>query len=187
MDHINNIAFIAGIVLLTLSLIGGGIEIKEIRIPHIGNIPRIMSFLSGITLMVIGLKLSGFSMHDIIPKNEISFKIATDINSGAGNKEIKNFLKIFVDSKHIGNIELDEKKPSDLILGKVSKEGEYDYNISGYTIFAEASDFRYPLEGIGKINIKNGSYFLIEAIAPFDASPEHGLPALRIKLMEKKD
>lgn len=47
------IAFSAGLFLIVMSVLGGGIEVKEIRIPNLGLMPRIVTFFLGSGLIGI--------------------------------------------------------------------------------------------------------------------------------------
>jgi hypothetical protein len=52
---ISSITFCAGLALIIIAIIGGGIEVKEIKIPSLGLIPRILSFAGGIALLALGV------------------------------------------------------------------------------------------------------------------------------------
>jgi hypothetical protein len=51
-------AFLAGVGLIIISLLGGGIEIKEIKIPNLGIVPRFLSFILGSTFTLLGIYLT---------------------------------------------------------------------------------------------------------------------------------
>ena len=45
---IQQISFILGGVLIAVSLLGGGIEIRDLRVPSLGKVTRVLSFVGGI-------------------------------------------------------------------------------------------------------------------------------------------
>ncbi len=49
------ILLLAGLALIATAIVGGGIEIREIKIPQISLLPRAASFLVGCILMVVAL------------------------------------------------------------------------------------------------------------------------------------
>jgi uncharacterized protein YecT (DUF1311 family) len=54
---IGEVSFYTGIILLFIGILGGGIEIKELKIPQITGAPRYMCFIGSILLLILGLYL----------------------------------------------------------------------------------------------------------------------------------
>jgi hypothetical protein len=52
---ISSITFYVGLGLIIVAIIGGGIEVKEIKIPSLGLVPRILSFVPGCGLLALYL------------------------------------------------------------------------------------------------------------------------------------
>ena len=59
------IAFSVGLALVVISVLGGGLEVKEIKIPNLGLVPRVLSFLLGSVLIVICLAKPGLLSDDV--------------------------------------------------------------------------------------------------------------------------
>ena len=53
---INTGAFFIGLALIVIGIIGGGIEVKEVKIPTLPMFPRAMSFIAGFALVLLCLK-----------------------------------------------------------------------------------------------------------------------------------
>jgi hypothetical protein len=51
------ISFILGGLLVTVGLIGGGIEIRELKIPPVGRPARVLAFLGGLGFIVLAFSL----------------------------------------------------------------------------------------------------------------------------------
>jgi hypothetical protein len=49
------LTFVVGLALIVLAIIGGGLEIKEIKVPTLPIIPRALSFVLGGTLIVVSM------------------------------------------------------------------------------------------------------------------------------------
>lgn len=54
---IGDVSFYAGLLLLFMGIIGGGIEVKELKIPQITGAPRYACFASSLLCLVLGLYL----------------------------------------------------------------------------------------------------------------------------------
>lgn len=52
---VSGLTFLVGLGLLVIAIAGGGIEVKELRFPTLGTVPRLLSALLGSILMVICL------------------------------------------------------------------------------------------------------------------------------------
>jgi hypothetical protein len=59
------IAFSVGLALMVISILGGGVEVKEIKIPSLGFMPRVLSFLLGSVLVAICLTKPGLLSGDV--------------------------------------------------------------------------------------------------------------------------
>src|SRR5882762_681589 len=47
------LTFLVGLALIVVAIVGGGIEIKEIKIPTLPIVPRTLSFIVGCTLLAV--------------------------------------------------------------------------------------------------------------------------------------
>jgi len=50
-----SITFLVGLALIVVALLGGGFEVKEIKLPVLGILPRMLSFATGTFLLVISV------------------------------------------------------------------------------------------------------------------------------------
>lgn len=48
-----SITFLVGLALIVIAILGGGIEVKEIKIPALGIFPRVLSFVTGIAILAL--------------------------------------------------------------------------------------------------------------------------------------
>jgi len=54
---IGEVSFYTGILLFIIGIIGGGIDIKEVKIPEITGVPRYMCFIGSVLFLALGLYL----------------------------------------------------------------------------------------------------------------------------------
>ncbi len=64
---IGEVSFYTGILLFIIGIIGGGIDIKEVKIPEIKGVPRYMCFIGSVLFLVLGLYLK-----NVIPQITIT-------------------------------------------------------------------------------------------------------------------
>jgi hypothetical protein len=55
MDSVPSITFLVGLALIVIALLGGGFEVKEIKLPVLGIFPRLLSFVIGTVLVALAL------------------------------------------------------------------------------------------------------------------------------------
>lgn len=55
--NIGEVSFYTGILLFFIGIIGGGIDIKEVKIPQITGLPRYMCFIGSVLFILLGLYL----------------------------------------------------------------------------------------------------------------------------------
>jgi hypothetical protein len=70
------LAIVLGGALLLMGVIGGGFELKEVKIPQLGQTARVFATLCGALLLIVGLRMS--NQNDITPPTNTTS--ATDAN-----------------------------------------------------------------------------------------------------------
>lgn len=63
---IEAISFIIGGVLIATAIVGGGFEIKEIKMPHVGAVPRFFSLIVGSLFIFMGVSAWGFDRQHLL-------------------------------------------------------------------------------------------------------------------------
>jgi hypothetical protein len=67
---IASITFLVGLALIVIALLGGGFEVKEIKLPVLGIFPRLLSFVIGIGTVLVALAL--FSPERILERRGLT-------------------------------------------------------------------------------------------------------------------
>jgi len=171
--ELDTIAFVFGAILLVVGIWGGGIEIKELKIPRVGGMARSLSLLIGIIFIFIGLWIGGFIQEEIsnvdpiiIDNNKIAFTIKGSLGRVDELREIESNALIYIAGKKVVEIYLDKNNPSASVSVYVQKPGEYKYYFEGYSIWSNAPNYRVPISGKGIINVENGDAFEMRADEP---------------------
>lgn len=80
--NIGEVSFYTGILLFFIGIIGGGIDVKEVKIPQITGLPRYMCFIGSVLFIILGLYLKK-EITDTAISNVLN--TATSINTPATN------------------------------------------------------------------------------------------------------
>ena len=67
---IEAMSFILGGLLVGIGLLGGGIEIREIKIPQVGRLPRLFSLLVGTAFVALAVVLSTHQLEKPLAANK---------------------------------------------------------------------------------------------------------------------
>lgn len=173
--EIQTISFIVGVILIVVGIFGGGIEIKEIKIPRVGRFARTMSSLIGMLFIVLGLWAGGVIVPEVLVTHDSGDnvdgnKIAITISSSLGRvgelREIQSNVRIFVQGRSVAELLLDENNPSQSASVELDMPGQYKYYFEGYTVWSDNPDNRVPLDGSGVIDVKDGDAFEMWSDSP---------------------
>lgn len=63
MPPIIYLTFVAGLALIVVAVLGGGLEIKEVRIPVLPTVPRALSFTVGCVLLAYAFLIRSFLIN----------------------------------------------------------------------------------------------------------------------------
>jgi hypothetical protein len=178
-------AFGGGVILLVLAAIGGGIEVKEIRVPHISPTNRSLSAIAGMILVVLGVYLSPGNpwndKKDDTPLDSSGVKQVSAINNQQfttvafkkaeekirlvvidklGEGQIREKFDLSINGKIIGSIDVTPMNPIGRIEYDLSAEGVYNYEILGtLRKIWNGDETTLILAGKGKIAVIEGKSF----------------------------
>jgi hypothetical protein len=60
----HQISFLVGAILLAVGIVGGGFEVKEIKVPKVGGLPRFLSAVFGVVFVMFGMNVR---INDVLP------------------------------------------------------------------------------------------------------------------------
>jgi hypothetical protein len=70
---IDVISFILGGLLVAVAILGGGIEVREIKIPAVGRTARVLSFLGGLAFIALAIFVSRQSRNETETRERPAF------------------------------------------------------------------------------------------------------------------
>jgi hypothetical protein len=176
-----------GGLLLLIAIVGGGIEIRELKIPKVERIPRVICAVAGAFFLHFGM--SGSDDSRVIAQDgsaQVSERLAagvgakvrfvifdrlTDEGRSLGQGEQAS---VKIDGDPVGHLTTSAQFPVAELVVTVAAEGQHSFAIEAtMTQTLNGKSFEVNCFGAGMIDITNGSRFSFEG--RFD---ERGGPCL---------
>jgi hypothetical protein len=167
--------------LLLIAILGGGFEIRELRIPKVERLPpRILAGIGGLLFVILGMSVGAASdsrsekeglprllAHDQ-PKSQesprIRFVIFDELEPHHIASDHREQAAIRIDGIPVGTLTVNEYFPKSELIVHVANEGQHSFAIEATAIFrinntlAEVNCF-----GTGTIDVATDSRFLFES------------------------
>jgi hypothetical protein len=171
---VNLLAFVFGALLLFVAIIGGGFELRELKVPKVGWAPRVVALVAGLIFVGIGVanNLQTVPSAEAQPpvtsqpeqaKTDVS-PIDFTITDQLGDAQVSERVAVEVDDRMVGTLTVDTVHPTASITVTVPKTGNYAYTLDSTAVF-EADDGSYPEligHGTGQVQVTaNKSFALV--------------------------
>jgi hypothetical protein len=161
--------FLGGVLVLT-GILGGGFEVKEIKIPRIGTGSRLLSAAAGILFL-----LWGAGMHPPTPPASEA-PVTVTIRDALGDDQVSEQVRVLVNGNEMGMLTVNEHYPLSTLTVTVPKEGQYSYMLEARAVFVD-EDGGGAREivgaGQGAINIRAGKTFELSSTLTGDTWLAH--------------
>ena len=157
------VSFILGGLLVLIGIIGGGLEVRELKIPNVKWTTRIFSIIGGLFFISLGI-----GIQSEVPKvvnnqtksstNPVSFTIYDQL----GYKQISEQITVIINGKVVGTLTVNQHYPTSAITVTVPQEGQYSFTAKAKSVV----NIRGKLTevtgaGQGMINVTSGKVFSI--------------------------
>lgn len=166
-------SFIFGGLLILIGLLGGGFEVKELRVPTIKWPGRVISTVLGTIFIVLGIGMDfgkqstdddSLSSSPKTPTGMVRFTIfdaleSRHIVSGQSEQAV-----ISIDGNPVGKLTVSGHFPRSELIVTVANEGQHSFAIEATAVY----DINGKLTGVncfgtGMIDVVEGSRFIFEA------------------------
>jgi hypothetical protein len=162
------VSFVFGGILLFVGVLGGGFELKELKVPKVGPGVRIMAGLLGIVFIAVG-----FGSHSENPakprdpdpyvvhaEEPVEFTVIDDLGQG----EIKEQVSLLIDGKDVGNLTINQDYPHSKIMVTVPHSGQHSYTAEATSTFdTPQGQIQYYGAGQGMIDAQPGKTYSLRA------------------------
>ncbi len=155
-------SFLLGGLLIVTGILGGGFEVKELKIPTVRWPTRLIAVLGGIFFIGLAMELSGNVPHVAVadttkPSSQsLNFTIQDELGDG----QVSEQVTVLINGRQVGAISVNEHFPTSEITVTVPSEGRYSYTAEAAGVFrGEAGDFEVFGTGQGMIDIEPDKIF----------------------------
>jgi hypothetical protein len=167
-------SFVFGGILLFVGVLGGGFELKELKVPKVGTGVRLLAAVLGIVFISVGFgshsenppRAVDNTDHNLVhagppplsPPEDgpVEFTLIDDLGQG----EVSEQVSILIDGKDVGNLTVSQDYPHCKIMVTVPHSGQHSYTVEATTIFSDAQGrFRYNGAGQGMIDVQRGKTY----------------------------
>jgi hypothetical protein len=165
------LAFFFGILLLFVAIVGGGFEMRELKVPRVGKIARIASAVAGVFFLAIGLPGTSGQLGTTLepvkadePVEEVTTTAPTSVDFTVsdylGELQITEQLVVHIDGRMVGTLTVDTVHQESSVTVTVPEPGQYDYSLDSQATFdLDGEPIELSGHGEGQINVEEGSSF----------------------------
>jgi hypothetical protein len=155
------VIMLLGAVLVLVGLLGGGFELRELKIPRVGWAARVPALVAGSILLLIGIGLTQKAATggtDPPPPSQVQVTLFDDLGDG----QVSEQVIMQVDGRDMGVLSVNRHYPHGELRLHLPGPGRYSYTAVAKAHFTEAPEEEYSGVGQGMIDIRDGGEFDIE-------------------------
>jgi hypothetical protein len=164
-------SFVFGGILLFVGVLGGGFELKELKVPKVGTGVRLLAAVLGLVFITVGFgshsdssaKPVDNSDHNLVhagPPPAVDEPVEFTLIDDLGQGEVSEQVTILIDGKDVGNLTVSQDYPHSRIMVTVPHAGQHSYTAEATTIFSSPQGpFRYDGAGQGMIDVQRGKTY----------------------------
>lgn len=150
-----------GGLLLLISVLGGGFELKELKVPKVGVGVRVLSAVVGILFICLGFSGSD-SPTPPVPNTNVLAAEPVDflLTDQLGEDEISEQVTVLIDGRNVGNLTVSQPYPNAELRVTVPQAGQHSYAAEATAVFDDNGEtFEYTGTGQGMINVRAGKVY----------------------------
>jgi len=169
--NVQVIAVAFGGVLLLISVLGGGFELKELKVPKVGVGVRLLSAAVGILFICLGFSGSDSAPSPspsantggtttVLAANPPPEPVEFFLTDQLGESEISEQVTVLIDGKNVGNLTVSQSYPNAQLRVTVPQPGQHSYAAEATAVFDDnGNTFEYTGAGQGMINVRTGKTY----------------------------
>jgi hypothetical protein len=163
--NIDIAAFLLGGILLSVGILGGGFEIKELKVPKVGTRVRLLSAAAGLVFICVGMGSSGG--ENAQPRGNNPPQVSpTDtpvdfvLTDQLGQGQVSEQVTVLVDGRTVGDLTVNQDYPDSRMRVTVPNPGQHSYTAEATAVFnAEGNLIQYTGVGQGMIDVEPGKTY----------------------------
>jgi len=171
--NIQVLAFVFGGLLLFIGVLGGGFEVKELKVPKVGAGVRVVSAFVGVLFVCLGFGASLTPSPQLNAENHeaavvhasspaVDEPVDFTLTDQLGDGELSEQVTVLVDGKNVGNLTVNQEYPNSRLTVTVPKSGQHSYTAEAVAVFnIQGTPTQLAGAGQGMIEVRPGKvYFL---------------------------
>jgi hypothetical protein len=142
--------------------VGGGFEVKELKIPTVRWPTRLIAILGGVFFIGLAVELPSNGSHatgfgvEATSSQPLNFTIHDELGDG----QVSEQVTILINGRRVGAISVNEHFPTSEISVTVPREGRYSYATEAAAVFrSEGNELEVFGTGQGMIDIEPNKRF----------------------------
>jgi hypothetical protein len=168
-----------GALLVLTAIVGGGLEVREFKIPKIGRVARAAAGLSGLVCIFLAIGLASVATEDTpgggpmvinnIPKPAEASAAETRplklrLHDELAGDQLTEQVDVVFDGRHVGDIKVNADFPTGMIELTVPKAGSYDYTLQSTTeeLLDDGSTIVVAGSGQGHVSVGGDADFDVQ-------------------------
>lgn len=171
--------FAVGSLLLVTGLLGGGFELRELKIPRVGRIARVLATAAGGACILLGFGLSTAlpdpaadgdpkpvaSVGPVVTASPSPGKtpVHVVVRDELGENQISEQVTVVLDGRRVGDLTVNTDYPTSDLELTVDDAGRHDYtlSVSSLEIAEDGSYVEVDASGQGTITAEAGTTFQV--------------------------
>ncbi len=173
------VVFIFGALLLLTGILGGGFELKELKIPQVGRWPRIASLLAGIVLVMTGIGLVATPEDEdgqnpaatrgptrdseAQPATAVEKPVTFSVVDQLGEGQVSEQVTLLINGRSVGQLTVNEDYPESQLSVTVPRAGDYSYTIEARAVFRDSQGDTVEYSGVGQgsVGVDQGKIYSV--------------------------
>jgi hypothetical protein len=144
------ISFAFGGLLILIGILGGGLEVRKLKIPKVGPGARILAAVGGLSFITLGI---GIQSRGTTPEKASSSPVNFTISDVLGDEQVSERMTVVIDGRNVGDLTVNEQYPRSTITVTVPQEGKYNYVLDTSAVF-KGDNAELHGVGQGTIDVK---------------------------------
>lgn len=146
------VSFVFGGLLVLVAILGGGFELKELRIPVVGAGVRIVAAIVGLLFIGMGFSWADGKSADFNPPSNVqaAAPVSVTLADHLGEGQVSEQVSLLVDGKYVGNVTVNQDYPDSTLTVTVDAPGRHSYTAEAKAVFLDQDGSEVELSGAGQ-------------------------------------
>lgn len=170
------VTFALGGILILVSVLGGGFEVRELKIPKVNWITRLMAAVAGMLFIVVAIGIdqkvsrpedstTSLIKDEQVPPPAPPKRINFVVTDELGENQVLEATTVYINGSHIGDFSLNPQLPRASLAGWASSAGAYNYHLQTLLqVNREDGQARLQCRGEGIVHLVEGARYAVRLL-----------------------